>query len=651
MSTELSIGLDEDDQFGDGDIDDEEFLLAESTAIFQEKKRPNPFASTDAAHKKANLAQADPSIFLARRILKSIWGFPSFRLEQEAAITRLISGGSAVVIFPTGGGKSLVYQVPALAFDEYDEQCGLQPGRGLTLVVSPLIALMKDQVDALRKRNVAAAVIDSTQSGYVAPERLNNEGFIEMISSTRIRLVAIDEAHCISEWGHAFRPDYLKDKERALKEFLGRQSGSSIVYVQTHKQTEWVCRFLRKIEVNAFAYHAGLPSNIRTDVQEKFMKTQNIVIVATIAFGMGIDKPNIRNVVHYCLPKSLEGYSQQIGRAGRDGLESTCLTYLYAEDISIMEQWSRADVMSFAAVAGVVGEMFQAHQHAQVGDIIERDSDDEMEKYDFKMNALGLLNAQLELRFGLIRAITSHYANYKYVKLSLFEQSTAENSNVTKAIKQLSNPAKKWIQIDVVKAAQNAGVDRALIVRRLQEWSKSGAIELRPSGVINRFRVLKRLPQDAEEQKEIFAAMEAYFEKSEKDSMARIQDVIRLMTAQACISRGLAQHFGDEDSVVKEGCGHCSFCINKTPVLFDQSKRRSRKGRITAAKVIAVLAATAARDDPRFLARVAFGVWSPRVKSENLSNKKVFGSMEDCDFEVGSLIVCNGYSYAADMML
>ena len=147
--------LDDVDQFGDGDIDDDEFLLAESLAT-PEKKRSNPFASTDATHKKAKLTQETPSTILGRRILKSVWGFPAFRLEQEATITRLISGGSAVVIFPTGGGKSLVYQVPALAFDEYDEQCGLQPGRGLTLVVSPLIALMKVRSNSTHTRNLAS---------------------------------------------------------------------------------------------------------------------------------------------------------------------------------------------------------------------------------------------------------------------------------------------------------------------------------------------------------------------------------------------------------------------------------------------------------------------------------------------------------------
>ena len=252
------------------------------------------------------------------------------------------------------------------------------------------------------------------------------------------------------------------------------------------------------------------------------------------------------------------------------------------------------------------------------------------------MNALGLLNAQLELRFGLIRAITPKYGQYKYAKSEFFEQSTADNTKVTKAVKQLSKTAKKWTQIDVDQAAREAEVDRALVVRKLQQWSTSGAIELRPSGVVNRFRVLKGFPRDAEFE-EISAAMHAYFEKSEKESMARIQDVIRLMTAKACISRGLAKYFGDEDSVAKEGCGHCSFCINKTPVSFDQSKMLSRKGRITAAKVIAVLAAVEARDDPRFLAKVAFGISSPRIALAKLGKHPVFGSMDNCDFDVGSV--------------
>ncbi len=223
--------IDSDDDFGE--IDDEELILlttnAEKTSVAGDLKRKNPYTADESVlEKRAKLGNDDPVINLARSILKKTWGFREFRLKQEVAIARLVTGGNAAVIFPTGGGKSMVYQVPALAFDEYDEICGRARGKGVTLVISPLIALMKDQVDVLKRKGVAAAAMDSSQKRetwletcdklrkgqlkllYVAPERLNNEGFIEMIKKVRIRMIAIDEAHCISEWGHAFRPDYLK---------------------------------------------------------------------------------------------------------------------------------------------------------------------------------------------------------------------------------------------------------------------------------------------------------------------------------------------------------------------------------------------------------------------------------------------------------
>ncbi len=226
----MTVNDSEDDY---GEIDDEALVLlttrAEESSMAGDLKRKNSYTADESVLKKrSKVGDDDPVIGLARNILKKTWGFQGFRLKQEVAIARLITGGNAAVIFPTGGGKSLVYQVPALAFDEYDGLCGRTRGKGVTLVVSPLIALMKDQVDALKRKGVAAAAMDSSQSReawldtcdklrtgqlkllYVAPERLNNEGFIAMIKGLKIRMIAIDEAHCISEWGHAFRPDYLK---------------------------------------------------------------------------------------------------------------------------------------------------------------------------------------------------------------------------------------------------------------------------------------------------------------------------------------------------------------------------------------------------------------------------------------------------------
>jgi RecQ family ATP-dependent DNA helicase len=458
--------LDEDDY---GSIGDDDILLAESTGGNKHggshQSCPDQSPSKKRKTEPAGLTSQATVVSIAEAILKRTWGFPTFRLKQEAIIAWLITGRSAAVVFPTGGGKSLTYQIPALAFDEYDEYCGRTARGGVTLVVSPLIALMKDQVDALKKRGVAAAAMDSSQSRetwldtcdklrrdqlkllYVAPERLNNEGFIEMISNTKIRMVAIDEAHCISEWGHAFRPDYLKvarfvkeiqaervlcltatatskvaddicaafdidkqglfrtttyrsnlrllaqsfssgaEKISALKNFLSRNKGPSIVYVQTHDQTESVCTNLKSNGFNAYAYHAGMANDARTLVQDKFMASKNIVIVATIAFGMGIDKADIRNVVHYAIPKTLEGYSQEIGRAGRDGLESICMIYLCEEDIGIMEEWSRADVPSLRSIKGLVGGLFEQHTAAKVGDVIERNLNDESREWDIRVRS------------------------------------------------------------------------------------------------------------------------------------------------------------------------------------------------------------------------------------------------------------------------
>ena len=462
---------------GFDDIDEDDLLQAEFGPTSQptnlkratpsefdeviDYKRPKAGGTNDESDGHANFACS-----LARTILSDIWGFKQFRLKQETAITKLIQGGNACVIFPTGGGKSLVYQIPALAFDEYDQHCGQTAGGGITLVVSPLIALMKDQVDALKRKNVAAAALDSSQSReawldtgekirrdkmkllYVAPERLNNEAFVQMIKHVKIRLVAIDEAHCVSEWGHSFRPDYLKvarfvqeikaertlcltatatpkvaddicgafdipkegifrttsyrpnlhflaqsfqhpnEKITALKKILASKPGPTIVYVHTHEETDLVAKDLKLAGFNAKPYHAGMSNELRTSTQDGFMTSSNMIVCATIAFGMGIDKSNIRNIVHYAIPKSLEGYSQEIGRAGRDELKSTCMIFLCAADISTIEQWARADVPSLRSVQGLVGQIFNDNKSAPEGATIERNLIDEGRTWDIRVRSV-----------------------------------------------------------------------------------------------------------------------------------------------------------------------------------------------------------------------------------------------------------------------
>ena len=251
---------------------------------------------------------------------------------------------------------------------------------------------------------------------------------------------------------------------------------------------------------------------------------------------------------------------------------------------------------------------------------------------------MDLLYAQLELRFELIRAITPKYSEYKYVKSPTFERLTTDASPIAKTLKKTSKTAKKWTHIDVDAAAAKGGFPRTEAVKKLQQWNDSGAIDLQPSGVVNRFRVLKDFPRGEEAKNQLITSIYAQIVAREKSDMQRVLRVIDFVTTRGCLSRELARHFADQDTVPSAGCGHCNFCLSHVAVEFsqgdDDDDTVSRKGRIDEAKVKAVLAATGVRDDARFLARVAFGISSPRVTGEKLSKSAVFGCMDDCDFEV-----------------
>jgi ATP-dependent DNA helicase RecQ len=623
-------------------------------------------------------------------LLRTRFGFTEFRPGQLPVIEALLEGKAALAVFPTGGGKSLCYQLPALAFD------------GVTLVISPLIALMKDQIDFLCARGIDAARLDSSlpyeearavnerlRAGtlkllYVAPERFNNERFLAQLKRTRIALFAIDEAHCISEWGHNFRPDYLKLAEAArdlgvarvlaltatatpavvedIREAFGiqracafvtgfyrpnlelrttpveaeqrdtlllerlrtREPGPTIVYVTLQRTALRVAEALQRAGLPARPYHAGMESDERTAVQDAWMASDAGIVVATIAFGMGIDKANVRYVYHYNLPKSLESYSQEIGRAGRDGAPSVVELLACAEDVPVLENFAYGDTPTEGALRGMVNELLAAGMEFDVS-LYELSN-----RHDLRPLVLRTLLTYLEL-MGVVRQGTPFYAGYEIRPLLPIPEIAAKfEGEPARFVADLFAHAKAgrtWYALNPDDAAAALGQERRRVVRALEYLAEHGWAQLKTADVRQRYTRLR----PSEDGAALAAELLSRCLRREAHEIARLQQVLDLVTHDGCQTNALVGYFGQAREAP---CGHCTYCLTGHP---QELPARQEPLPLPAGLDVAAFRALRgahpdALGEPRQSARFLCGLTSPALTRAKLSRHPLFGSLEERRF-------------------
>ncbi|CAN5667989.1 RecQ family ATP-dependent DNA helicase [soil metagenome] len=619
-------------------------------------------------------------------LLEERFGLTSFRPGQREVIRALELHRGALAVFPTGGGKSLCYQLPALVYD------------GVTVVVSPLIALMKDQIDFLRGRGVRAARLDSSLGRdearqvdadladgslrllYVAPERFNNERFLKQLERTPIALFAVDEAHCISEWGHNFRPDYLKLAETArnlgvqrvlaltatatpevvadicnsfripaeaavitgfhrpnlflstspvpigrrdstlLDRIRSRPPGSSIIYVTLQKTAERVAASLADAGIPARPYHAGMNDEARAEVQEWWKCSDRGIVVATIAFGMGIDKSDVRYVYHYNLPKGLESYSQEIGRAGRDG-ESALVELLGSlDDVAVLENFAFGDTPTREAIGSLLHDLFSREADFDVS-LYSLGND-----HDIRPLVLRTALTYLEL-LGVLRQGTPFYAGYKIRPREPVEQIASrfagERQQFISSIFSAARKGREWYSIDIQTALKRVGSDRERVLAALNYLADQQLVDLQVSDARNRF-TRTSIAVDLEA---LASELESRFSRREDQEVTRIARMVSLISCNGCQTAHLLQYFGQQ---LTGPCGHCTFCETGRPTALEPVPQSlSSAELIPIAKLDEVRTShPQALSHPRQIARFLCGLSSPATSRARLTRNPLFGTLE-----------------------
>jgi len=563
-------------------------------------------------------------------LLKIHFNYDSFRPGQERAIDAILSGKNTIAVLPTGGGKSMIFQLPSLVLD------------GVTIVVSPLIALMKDQVDSLDKVGIPATFINSSVSlsetaqrlnkiragayrlVYVAPERFYNQSFVNELKNLKVALFAIDEAHCISQWGHDFRPSYLRLKEavklcgfpvvaaltatatpevrtdiarqlglddyeliisgfarpnlqfaavmasnnRKLEYILdavrSQEGGSGIVYVGTRSKADEIVEFLADYDVAAVAYHAGMDGDSRDWVQDQFMQGKAQVVVATNAFGLGINKKDIRFVIHHDLPGTLEAYYQEAGRAGRDGQASVCLLFYSPSDRYLQEFFIQGDNPSPNLIKDVFRFLLEAQEQNPDGENSVLITYSELTKRlsePAPEMAVGTAVKILE-KEGYVSRPNERTTN-TFIKLKKnWDEVLADISPRAKVQLAVAEKLRARFEKEIVTGWQFIADEVAIILqikkevlnRAIKKMAEQELLDYRPPFKGTEIRILKF--SDPDDLELDFRSLELKAERA----YSKLNEMESYVYSPLCRQQYILKYFGEADP---RSCGRCDNCLKQ----------------------------------------------------------------------------------------